>query len=70
MTAKTITCPDCGLVLRLAGSQLIYDFAEWQRRCKRVDLEGAAWCLIQRDGTSKPNGRDGTPRISHRPRRD
>ena len=53
--AKTITCPDCGLVLRVsrndAGSTLIYDVGDWQRRCKRLDLDDPAWCLVRRDGT-------------------
>jgi len=56
MAAKTITCPDCGLVLQGEGSQLTYDIAEWRRRCKRVHLDSPSWCLIQRNGTSKPNG--------------
>jgi hypothetical protein len=55
MPTKTITCPDCGLVLRVsrndAGSALIYDVSDWQRRSKRVDLDSPAWCLVRRDGT-------------------
>jgi hypothetical protein len=55
MPAKTITCPDCGLVLRVTRdatkSTLICDVSDWQRRCKRLDLDDPAWCLIQR-GTS------------------
>ena len=55
MLTKTITCPDCGLVLRLsrddAGTTLIYDVTDWQRRCIRVDLDDPAWCLVRRDGT-------------------
>jgi hypothetical protein len=55
MPAKTITCPDCGLVLRVsrndAGSSLLYDVADWQRLCKRLHLDDPAWCLIRRDGT-------------------
>ena len=46
MPVKTITCPDCGLVLRLTrdktGSKLIYDVNDWQRRCKRLEHEGPA----------------------------
>ena len=56
MPAETITCPDCGLVLRVArdttGSTLLYDVGDWQRRCKRRDLDDPAWCLIRRDGTA------------------
>jgi hypothetical protein len=52
---KTITCSDCGLVLRVsrndAGSALLYDVTDWQRRCTRRDLDKPAWCLIRRDGT-------------------
>jgi hypothetical protein len=55
MPARTITCPDCGLVLRVSrndtGSTLLYDASDWQRRCKRIDLDNPAWCLIRRDGT-------------------
>jgi hypothetical protein len=56
MPTKTITCPDCGLVLKVvrgvAKSTVLYDVSDWQRRCKRLDLDDPAWCLIQRDGTS------------------
>ena len=55
MPAKTITCPDCGLVLRVsrndAGSTLIYDVSDWQRCCKRVGLDDTALCLFRREGT-------------------
>jgi hypothetical protein len=55
MNPRTITCPDCGLVLRVSrndkGSSLLYDVADWQHRCKRVDLDNPAWCLVRRDGT-------------------
>jgi hypothetical protein len=60
MPHRTITCPDCGLILRIArevsGSKLIYDVNEWRLRCIRPQLEGPAWCLVRRDGLSeKPN---------------
>jgi hypothetical protein len=46
MPAKTIICPDCGLVLRVSrnvdGSTLIYDVSDWQRRCKRPYLDDPA----------------------------
>ena len=49
--AKTITCPNCGLVLRVTrdpdGSRLIYDVKEWKRVCKRPDLGDPAWCLVR-----------------------
>ena len=52
MPAKTITCPDCGLVFRVrrdaSGSRLLYDVNDWQRRCKRLDLDDPALCLVQR----------------------
>jgi hypothetical protein len=51
----SISCPDCGLVLRViddaAGFKCAYDMRDWRRFCARVDLGDAAWCLIQRDGT-------------------
>jgi hypothetical protein len=56
MPPKTITCPDCGLVVRVlpdaTGTKIVYDFNDWQRRCKRPDLDGPAWCFVLRDGTS------------------
>jgi hypothetical protein len=59
MSAKTFTCPDCGLVFTVVrdktGSTLLYDVGDWQRRCKRRDLDDPAWCLIQRDGTNPIN---------------
>ena len=56
MPIKTITCPDCGLVLRVARdatkSTLLYEVGDWQSRCQRRDLDDPAWCLIRREGTS------------------
>jgi hypothetical protein len=52
MASKTITCPDCGLVLKVEHLRLVYDVDEWRRRCIRADLDNPAWCLIQRNGTS------------------
>jgi hypothetical protein len=50
---KTITCPDCGLVVRLTrndmGSTLIYNVNDWQVRCKRLHRDDPAWCLVRRD---------------------
>ena len=58
MPPQTITCANCGLVVRLdrndAGSALIYSVSDWQRRCKRPHLDNPAWCLIRRDGTHPP----------------
>jgi hypothetical protein len=61
MPTKTITCPDCGLVLHVSddnapslGFKFVYDVRDWQRRCKRLHLGDAAWCLVQRDGMSPP----------------
>src|SRR5262245_24310938 len=55
LSTQTITCPDCGLVLRAidgtTGFKCIYDMKVWRRICTRVDLGDAAWCLVQRDGT-------------------
>src|SRR5262245_25644930 len=54
-SAQTITCPDCGLVLRsingTTGFKCVYDIDVWRRVCTHVDLGDAAWCLVQRDGT-------------------
>src|SRR5215475_12618428 len=54
-STQTITCPDCGLVLRVTdgarGFKCAYDMRAWRRVCTRVDLGDAAWCLVQRDGT-------------------
>jgi hypothetical protein len=54
MATKKTICPDCGLVLEVVDERLVYDITEWRRRCKRVDLDSPLWCLVQRDGTSKP----------------
>ena len=47
MPPQTITCPDCGLVLRVkrndADSTLIYDVTYWQRHCKRPQRDNPAW---------------------------
>jgi len=49
--AKTITCPDCGLILRVAAPGLHYDKKDWLRICTRVHLGGPAWCVVQYVGT-------------------
>src|SRR5215813_10613286 len=51
---KTITCPNCGLVLRVTqhargSTTLIYDVNEWQRRCVRIDLGSPVMCLVQHE---------------------
>jgi PBP superfamily domain len=54
-SSRTITCPDCGLVLRIVddapGREFIYDMRAWRLVCRRVHLGDPAWCLVQRDGT-------------------
>jgi len=56
MPGKEITCPDCGLVLRVKddeeGLNLNYFVSEWGRLCARRDLVDPAWCLLQRDRTT------------------
>ena len=46
----TITCPDCGLVLREArdanSSTFTYDAGDWRRCCKRPNLDSPLWCLV------------------------
>jgi hypothetical protein len=60
MTVKTITCPDCGPLLRVArdpaasNSVYDYDIKDWQRRCKQPDLSPVR-CLVRPDGTSPKN---------------
>jgi hypothetical protein len=59
MPTKTIACPDCGLVLHVSddnapGFKFVYDERDWRRRCMRLHLGDAAWCLVQRDGASPP----------------
>jgi hypothetical protein len=53
--SKTMTCPDCGLMLCVTTDaprfKIVYDIRDWRRTCKRVHLGDAAWCLVQRDGT-------------------
>jgi len=56
MSAKTITCPECGLVVSVerdaTGTKLIYDINDWHNRCRRLDLDDPAWCLILRGDAS------------------
>ena len=60
---QTIACPHCRLVLRATleacGFKFVYDMRDWRRICTRVHLGGAAWCLIQRDGTIQTTAGDG-----------
>jgi len=47
LSTQTITCPDCGLVLRAIGGttgfKCVYDIKVWRRACTRVYLGDAAW---------------------------
>ena len=56
MLDAEITCPDCGLVLRVRddGVVIIFNYAvsEWQRRCNRRNLGDPVWCLLERDRTN------------------
>jgi hypothetical protein len=60
MSPKPITCPDCGLDIRVlsdaTGSQLVYDINDWQRRCRRLNLGDPALCLVRRKGPKVDNG--------------
>jgi hypothetical protein len=53
MPPKTITCPDCGLVLRVlpdaTSTTVTYDINDWQRRCTRLDIESPSQCLLLRE---------------------
>src|SRR5215467_2734769 len=69
-STQTMTCPDCGLVLRVVngspGFKIVYDRRAWRRVCTRVNLDDAAWCLVQRDGTHPlPAIMDGGDRDRH-----
>ena len=45
--AKTITCPDCGLVLRVTrsrdGTKLIYDVKDWKLRYDQPGRGDPTW---------------------------
>jgi len=53
MPAETITCPDCGLVVRVlpdvTSTKVAYDINDWQRRCTRLYLESPTRCLLLRE---------------------
>src|SRR5689334_12581907 len=55
LSRRTITCPDCGLVLSAVDDRscfkCVYDRRVWRQICTRAHLGDAAWCLVQRDGT-------------------
>jgi hypothetical protein len=61
-STHAITCPDCGLELRVSydalGFKFDYDMRDWRRSCMRAHLGDAAWCLIQRDNTQPPPAMD------------
>jgi hypothetical protein len=52
LSRRTITRPDCDLVLRAvddgSGSKFVYDERVWRCICTRVHLGDAARCLVQR----------------------
>ena len=60
MSAKTISCPDCGLDVRVlpdvTESPLVYDINDWQRRCRRLNLGSPALCLVWREDPKVDNG--------------
>jgi hypothetical protein len=56
---KTITCPNCGLILRVTqrargSTTLMYDVNDWQRRCWHTGLGSPVMCLVQH-APQKPN---------------
>jgi hypothetical protein len=61
MPFKTITCPDCGLVLKVTreagASSLVFDVNDWRRRCKRLHFDDPVLCLEMCDGTISKNHR-------------
>jgi hypothetical protein len=48
MPAKTVTCPHCGLAIKIDRSNFLYDVKEWRRVCKRPDLDPRLSLLLQR----------------------
>jgi hypothetical protein len=48
----TISCPHCGLSMRLedgpGGQTLVYDRDDWKRVCKFPGSPSPAWCLAER----------------------
>jgi hypothetical protein len=54
MSAKTFSCPHCGLLLTLkpgkGGTRLTYNLQEWKRLCTHLDLESPVLCLLERRG--------------------
>jgi hypothetical protein len=65
---RTIQCPQCGLALTIGDvqgvTQIAYDPAEWRRRCKHLDLDSPALCLLAVGGS----GGDGSGRGSGPPK--
>ena len=63
MSPKTITCPDCGLELRVlpdaTESQLVYAVNDWQRRCRRLNFGSPALCLVGRKVPTAETGQSG-----------
>lgn len=49
--ATILTCPHCGLSLKIehhaGGPILVYDRNEWNRRCRQPDLNSPAYCLSE-----------------------
>jgi hypothetical protein len=51
MAIETITCPHCGLILKVETCAeeftVSYDGEEWRQRCKHLDLGSPGLCLAQ-----------------------
>ncbi len=51
MSAKTVSCPHCGLLLTLkpgkGATRLTYGIPEWKQRCRHLDLGSPVLCLLE-----------------------
>jgi hypothetical protein len=59
MSAKTVSCPHCGLLMILnpgkGGTRLTYDIQDWKKRCQHPDLGSPVLCLLEPRREGKRN---------------
>jgi hypothetical protein len=64
MDSKLLSCPRCGLVLKLVDDdRFTYDVGEWRRRCEGADLaRSPVTCIFPGDTRDQgdPDPDDGT----------